>query len=141
MTPPLPAQFTTPEEAEHAFYEAISRGDLDALMRIWAEDEELVCIHPTGQQLVGLTTIRESWRQIFSSTRLQIQSQRATQWQGMLISVHHSIEHLQVGEELTGPLQATHVFVRGPHGWRMVCRHCSAAAEPSMIDMEPRVLH
>lgn len=141
MTPPLPAQFTTPEEAEQAFYEAIARGDMDSLMRIWAEDEEVVCIHPTGQQLVGLGAIRESWSQIFSSAQLQIQCQRATQWQGMLLSVHHLIEHLQVGDDLSGPLQATHVFVRGPHGWRMVCRHCSASAEPSMIDMEPRILH
>ena len=61
--------FTTPEDAEEAFYDAIGRADLDALMNVWAEDEEIVCIHPTGQRLVGARAIRESWRTIFSGNQ------------------------------------------------------------------------
>ena len=40
---------------------------LDALMAIWSEDEEIVCIHPTGQRMDGHAAIRESWRSIFES--------------------------------------------------------------------------
>jgi hypothetical protein len=43
--------FATPEDVETAFYEAIARADLGALMSVWADDEEIVCIHPTGQRL------------------------------------------------------------------------------------------
>lgn len=137
-TPPL---FATPEDAEAAFYDAIARGDLEALMAVWSEDEEIICTHPTGQQLLGLPTIRESWRQILAGTRLQITGSRIAQWQGMLISVHQITETLQVGHEVTGPLQATNVYMRGPHGWRLVCRHCSATAEPTVSENEHRVLH
>ncbi|MCX8144996.1 MAG: nuclear transport factor 2 family protein [Azovibrio sp.] len=133
--------FATPEDAEAAFYDAVARGDLEALMAIWSEDEDVICTHPTGQQLVGLSSIRESWRQIFASTRLQINANRIAQWQGMLLSVHHVVEGLQVGDESTGPLQATHVYTRGAHGWRLVCRHCSANAEPAGHGSEHRVLH
>ncbi|MCE1171912.1 YybH family protein [Azovibrio restrictus] len=141
MNPPAPPLFATPEDAESAFYDAIARGDLEALMAVWSEDEEVICTHPTGQQLQGLAAIRESWRQVLATTRLQINGNRIAQWQGMLLSVHQIVEHLQVGEEITGPLQATNVFTRGPHGWRLVCRHSSAAAEPTVSEGEHRVLH
>jgi len=133
--------FATPEDVESAFYDAIARGDLEALMAVWSEDEEVICTHPTGQQLVGLPTLHESWRQILASTRLQINSSRIAQWQSMLLCVHQITETLQVGQEVTGPLQATHVYIRGPHGWRLVCRHSSAAAEPSVSESDHRVLH
>ena len=45
--------FATPEDVEASFYEAIARADLAALMSVWADDEEIVCIHPTGQRLTG----------------------------------------------------------------------------------------
>ena len=58
---------TTPDDAEEIFYDAIARADLDALMNLWAEDEEIICIHPGGQPLSGHHAIRESWQQIFAS--------------------------------------------------------------------------
>ena len=30
---------------------AIARADLVTLMSVWADDEDIVCIHPTGQRL------------------------------------------------------------------------------------------
>ena len=58
--------------------EAIGRGDLDAIMEVWADDEEIVCIHPTGQRLSGASAIRESWQTIFSSnTSLTVHVKRA----------------------------------------------------------------
>ena len=33
-------------EVEAAFYDALHRADLEALMALWADDEEIVCIHP-----------------------------------------------------------------------------------------------
>lgn len=136
-----PPHFATPEDAEAAFYDAIARGDLEALMMVWATDEEVVCTHPTGQQLVGLNAIRDSWRQILTTTPLKITGNRIAQWQGMLLSVHQIVESLQVGKEITGPLQTTNVYAQGPRGWRLVCRHSSAAAESGASDMEHRVLH
>ena len=56
--------YTSAEEAEDAFYEAIGRGDIDAIMQVWSDEEEIVCIHPTGQRIDGHTAIRESWRAV-----------------------------------------------------------------------------
>ena len=56
--------FPTPQDAETAFYEALEAGNLDAMMEVWAEDEEIVCVHPGGERLVGYDAVRSSWAQI-----------------------------------------------------------------------------
>lgn len=136
--------FATPEDAERAFYHAVSQGNTDALMTIWAEDEETVCVHPTGVQLLGLGLIRESWRRIFETSRLRVQAETVVHWHGMLLAVHHLVETLFIGSDQTphGPLHVTHVYSRGAHGWRLVSRHASAAGEsPAAPGEPPRVLH
>src|SRR5260370_305974 len=45
--------FPTPQDAENAFYEALEAGELEAMMEVWAEDEEIVCVHPGGARLAG----------------------------------------------------------------------------------------
>jgi ketosteroid isomerase-like protein len=58
--------FPTAQDAENAFYEALERCDLDGMMAVWAEDDEIICVHPTGPRLSGPEQIRESWARIFS---------------------------------------------------------------------------
>ncbi len=123
--------FASAEDAENAFYEAIARADLDALMNVWADDEEIVCIHPTGVSLCGLTAIRESWRTIFANNpRLTVRITRRIAWSGMLLTVHNLTETLYLANEPTphGPMLATNVFQRGAKGWRLLSHHSSAAA-------------
>lgn len=40
--------YATSEEAGQAFYDALEQGDLAQLMAVWADDEDIVCIHPGG---------------------------------------------------------------------------------------------
>lgn len=138
--------FTTAEDAEEAFYDAIARADLEALMGIWAEDEEIVCIHPTGQRLTGPMAIRESWRSIFTSNpRFSVHIKRRVCWESVLISVHSVVETLYLGDEKTphGPMLSTNVFLRGANGWRLLSHHTSAAMAESGSEAgdEPRTLH
>jgi ketosteroid isomerase-like protein len=51
-------------EVEAAFYDALNRADVDALMALWADDEEIVCVHPGGPRLIGHAAIRASWEAI-----------------------------------------------------------------------------
>ena len=143
-----PALYTSPEDAEFAFYEALNRGDVEAVMAVWSEDEDTVCIHPTGVQLLGTSLIRDSWRSIFHNAKLRVESARTTHWQGMLLSIHHLVETVYIGEDNAphGPLFVTHVYSRGAHGWRLINRHASAAGESHAAEQRedpdhPRVLH
>ena len=124
--------YTTAEDAEEAYYEAIGRGDLEALMNVWADDEEIICIHPTGQRLVGSIAIRDSWRTIFANNpRLTVHITHSVRWKSAMLTVHSVIETLYIGEEPTahGPMLSTNVFQRGASGWRLLSHHSSAASD------------
>ena len=140
-----PTSFASPEDVEQAFYEAVLKGDADLLMQLWAEDEETLCVHPTGVRLIGIAAIRESWRSIFSSTRLRVQAESIAHWQGSVLAIHHLTEILFVGDDPGphGPLHVTHVYARGAHGWRLVSRLASAADDghQAMADAVPHTLH
>jgi ketosteroid isomerase-like protein len=140
--------FTTAEEAEDAFYDALGRGDLETLMGIWADDDEIVCIHPSGQSLSGHAAIRESWRSIFSNnTRFSIRIKRKVCWKGAVFAVHSVVEFLYLGNEPTahGPMLSTNVFQRGAKGWRLLSHHTSTAASSEnaseAADSQTRTLH
>ena len=60
-------RYASAQDAEQAFYGALEKSDLDAMMAVWAEDEDVYCVHPGGARLSGIEQVRESWRQIFAS--------------------------------------------------------------------------
>ena len=125
--------FATPQDAEAAFYEALERADLEAMMAVWAEDEEIVCVHPTGPRLAGLAEVRASWARIFSGgggTRVQITHKVETS--GVMLAVHSVHENFTAaaGERPSPPVIATNVYLRGAAGWRMIVHHASPAPTP-----------
>ncbi len=62
-TPPI---FTSPQDAALAFYQAFEAKDIEAMMAAWAEDEDIVCVHPGGARLVGYEAVRAGWEQLFA---------------------------------------------------------------------------
>ena len=127
------ANFTTALEAEAAFYQALAQGNVDALMAVWSEDEEVVCVHPGGPRIVGLAAVRETWRQILSNgNALKIDVSQAVVSASAMMAMHCVFE--RVGAE--GQMQ------RGPNGWRMVLHHASPIPEHADFgDLSPRVVH
>jgi ketosteroid isomerase-like protein len=135
--------FPTPQDAEAAFYDAIERADLETVMAVWAEDEEIVCIHPGGPRLTGYAAIRDAWRRIFEGgPRLKVRLSNATSVQTPFTTVHTVIQHISVrdDESKRAPVIATNIFVRGTLGWRLVLHHASPAP-PESINETPKVLH
>jgi len=124
--------FSSAAEVEAAFYEALARSDFEAMMALWAEDEEVVCVHPDGPRLVGLSTVREAWRSLFAGgARLKVRTSHSVVSTSMLLAVHNVVEHISVegDDQLHPPMIATNVYVRGPRGWRMLMHHASPAPE------------
>ena len=135
--------FATSQDVEAAFYEALERSDLEAMMALWSEDDEIVCIHPGGPRLSGYVTIRESWRRIFESgTKLHVQITPLSAVVNPFTAVHSLIEHVTVAgqNQETAPIVSTNVYVRGPTGWRMVVHHGSPSPPESFGDT-PKTLH
>lgn len=140
--------FTTPQDAEAAFYDAFIRRDLDAMMEVWADDDDIYCVHPGGARLSGVEHIRESWRKLFSNNQELHFSLREQQLiHTMMLAVHSVYEHISiVGQSRTQqPMIATNVYQRTEHGWRMVAHHAAAApvsAKAEVPDEPPnKILH
>ncbi len=139
--------FATPDEAEQAFYEALEQGDLTQLMAVWADDEEIVCIHPGSARLIGRERVQESWQQIFNTAPVPIQPTRLHAVQNMMSTTHTVVEQLvvetQQGQQLVN-CYATNVFHKGPTGWRLVLHHSSQAPDdlgPADQQDIPDILH
>ena len=138
--------FPTAQDAENAFYEALERNDLALMMAVWAEDEDIVCVHPTGPRLAGQEPVRDGWRKIFASgQRLRFQIAQQVKIAGVMIVVHSAHEIITViGEQRPRPpVVATNVYLRTTSGWRMIVHHTSPApgASSDPASEVPKILH
>ncbi len=136
----LKSLHATPEAVETAFYDALEAGDVDALMDVWSDDDEIVCIHPGGSRLVGHRAIAASWREILSNGPIAVRPTHPEVLQASLVSIHSVLSRVQatIRSEGTEPSSSqvvsvnvlvTHVFFKGAHGWRMVLHHASVTPQ------------
>ncbi len=118
----------SPDDTEHAFYEALQHGDIDRLMACWSDEEDIVCVHPGGQRLVGHATVRAAFEALFANGSIRAVPEQVRRLDAGGCSVHSVIERVEVmGHD--GPTQAwvlaTNVYAKTAQGWRMVAHHAS----------------
>ena len=133
-----PTIFTSPQDAATAFYKAFEGKDVDAMMATWAEDEDIVCIHPGGPRLVGYDAVRASWEQLFTGdTRLSFRVDEIVVLETVGMALQSAMEQVTVGDDPQprGAALATNVFLRTPSGWRMAVHHASPA--PTVVAVSP----
>ncbi len=118
---------STPEDAETAFYAAFERGDLQAMMTIWADDEAIVCVHPLGPLLVGRKAVQQSWKAIFarsSNMKFTVERQLRTADEG--VAVHIVYEYIELPRQRRRQaVIATNAYRRTGSGWYMILHHAS----------------
>jgi ketosteroid isomerase-like protein len=140
--------YATPQDAEAAFYEAFVKRDLEAMMEVWAEDDDIYCVHPGAARISGYERVRESWRQIFAGGQdLRFTLREAQQIHTMMLAVHSVYEHISVAGQPRArqTMIATNIYQRTERGWRMVAHH--AATAPAALQAEtggavaPKTLH
>lgn len=128
----------SPDDLEQAFYEAMRRGDLTQMMACWAEEDEVVCIHPGGLRLVGVAAIRASFEALFAQGPVQVHPEQVLRTDALASAVHHVIERVQQDGAQgphTGWAQATNVYHKTAQGWRMVCHHASPLSAQLLAQM------
>lgn len=144
--PPAAALHASPDDVEAQFYEALQRADIARLMDVWADDDEVVCVHPGGGRLIGPAAIRESFEAIFANGAIPVQPEQIHRLQSLGSAVHHLVERITVaGPE--GAQQAwvltTNVYVKTAQGWRLAAHHASPGDpnEPPVAGDAPSTLH
>ena len=125
-TPPI---YTSPQDAALAFYQAFEAKDIDAMMAAWADDEEIVCIHPGATRHVGYDAVRGSFEALFAGDgRISFRLDEVVMTETVGLAVQSAIEHVHLADgKPSGAALATNVFMRTPSGWRIVLHHASPA--------------
>jgi ketosteroid isomerase-like protein len=134
--PRTPTIFTSPQDAALAFYQAFEARDVDAMMAAWAEDEDIVCVHPGGPRLVGYEAVRVGWEQLFAGdTKLSFRLEQIVVIETVGLALQSAIEHVTIGSDPKprGAAIATNVFLRTPTGWRVVVHHSSPAPAAAVV--------
>lgn len=129
--------FSTSEEAEKAFYDAFQKQDVKLMMSIWAEGEDIACIHPGGNRLEGPSQIRDSWKLIFSyenGIKFEI-NQKRVQVENE-IAIHHVIESIYLDGELQSEIIASNVYQKINDSWYIILHHASPELRPSNEQIE-----
>ena len=137
----------SPDDTEAQFYEAMQAGDIDRMMAVWADDDEVVCVHPGGARVIGLAAIRASFEAIFAQNAVPVQPEQVHRLHTLGSAVHHLAERVQVmtneGPQTAWAL-ATNVYVKTSLGWRMVAHHASPGQlgePPPTLREAPSTLH
>ena len=139
--------FPTAQDAENAFYEALERSDLEAMMAVWSEDEDIVCVHPAGQRLAGQAEVREVWRQMFAGgPNMRVRITQQVVIAGVMLEVRSVHENITVAgkQRPRPPMVATNVYLRTAAGWRMIAHHASPAPGQPAAEPPPagsKILH
>ena len=121
------------DEVERAFYDAMQRGDIERLMAVWADDDEISCVHPGAPRMIGATAIRASYETMFAHGTIRAEPLHVRRAESHAIAVHSVIERVRIASaegERFAYVIATNVWVRAAHGWRLLTHHAS----PGMVD-------
>lgn len=134
------------DDIEAAFYEALQAADIDKLMVCWADEDEIVCVHPGGPRLIGMGAIRAAFDAMFSNGSIRAWPEGVRKIESLASSVHSVRERIEVLTD-EGPREAyviaTNVYHKTPQGWRMVAHHASPGSEQETQEISevPHVLH
>ncbi|HXD39019.1 MAG TPA: nuclear transport factor 2 family protein [Ramlibacter sp.] len=134
------------DDVEAAFYDALQTGDIDRVMACWADEDDIVCIHPGGPRAIGAAAIRATFETMFTNGSIRAWPERARKLQAVASAVHNVLERVEV-MTAQGPghawVIATNVYYKTPQGWRLVAHHASPGtrSEVQEVSGNPQVLH
>lgn len=134
------------DDIEAAFYDALQTADIEKLMACWADEDEIVCVHPGGPRLIGMGAIRAAFDAMFSNGSIRAWAEGVRKIESLASSVHNVRERIEVLTE-EGPREAyviaTNVYHKTAQGWRMVAHHASPGSQHQAqeISATTHVLH
>lgn len=114
-------------EANEAFYQAFTRGDVAAMRALWAERAELLCFHP-GAYLLRGPEVLAAWEQILAAPApLEMRCHDAS------VQLHGDVAVVTCYEgngEQAPHLAATNVFVLEDGRWKLMHHQAGPLAQP-----------
>lgn len=139
MSAQIAPQKRTPEQglrtANQDFYLAFESLDIEEMARVWAHDDDVQCVHPGWDLLIGWEEVRERWARIFANAK-RVKIALSSVW----VRVEGNVGWVACTEHVTtafadgfdeATVQATNIFVLRDGQWLLVAHHASPLPPPA----------
>lgn len=126
--------FATPQDAEDAFYDAIDERDAAAMLAVWEESDEIICLLPMMPVLKGRDAVAQSWRGMLGSEmRFEMEIKHLSWIESTDIAIHFVEEHVATpGQPGKQVVYATNIYRKGADGWRILLHQNSPTPPPDL---------
>jgi ketosteroid isomerase-like protein len=121
-------------KAQSEFYDAFSRGDIEAMEKVWSSKSTVRCVHPGMNSLEGRDKVMSSWKQIFQSggddsgQSFNIAPSRTVVEIHGLMALCSCVEKTDGG----GSLEALNIYKREEGSWKMTLH----MASPTVVSIQ-----
>ena len=116
--------------ANDAFYLAFQNSDIGAMTNLWANRDDISCIHPGWNHLFGRDLVLASWEEILSSNNtpnFEVRGASVNIYKNTAIVICY-----EVFEKIC--LVATNTFITENNEWRIIHHQSSSSPPPEIID-------
>ena len=117
------------QSANKRFYEAFNKRDIEAMKRVWENDERITCVHPGWSPLNGFEPILNSWAGIFENSgnmEIRISDVRVLASEDLAwVSCTEKLFTIAESGVLASQVFATNLFHLEGDVWKMVMHHAS----------------
>jgi ketosteroid isomerase-like protein len=127
--------YTTPQEAEDAFYDALDEGNLNQLLSVWAESDDICCLLPMYPMIQSRQGVVDVFTHLFSQghgVSLAITHLSWIETDGIAI---HQVEEAilaQPGDTPPPPpFYGTNIYRKDKAGWRLIVHQNAPTPPPS----------
>jgi ketosteroid isomerase-like protein len=132
--------FATPQDAEDAYYDAIEASDLAAMMQVWEDSDETLCLLPMQPAQRGLADIQRAWELLLDGElQLDIEVKHLAWIETQQLAIHLVEEHVRVaGQADKQTVYASNIYRQGSTGWRILMHQNSPTPPPPGLQMPPQ---
>jgi hypothetical protein len=126
------------------FYHAFEGLSIDMMDDLWKHDENVICVHPGWELLVGWLAIRESWVMIFQNTeviKFNITNPKVRLFDNNCIGIvvcQENIESSVNGQQGRIGVIATNIFERCENRWLLIHHQGSSISNYMPPNISPQ---
>ncbi|MFO8152913.1 nuclear transport factor 2 family protein [Thioalkalivibrio sp.] len=119
----------TPEQARAAYYAAFRAADIEAMMLVWAERPDIVCLHPGSPRAHrGVAEVMESWLLVFSrelNIRIEPRLVAGSETEEIACLLTEELVTRPGDLTPTGSIFVSQTYRKLEQGWRLMQHHAS----------------
>lgn len=119
----IPA-YSSPQDTEDAFYDALEDGDIGRLLSVWADSDDISCLLPMSPLVRGRSDVEGMFARLFARGHGIALSIEHLGWiQTDDIAIHQVVETVQdpaPGNQPPVSVYGTNIYRKDASGWRLI---------------------